>query len=180
VDADFDDTVIAPARAERIPKNVDFDDTIIRGRATVSDQSPVPLIAPEAAHATAERDATRFYAFRIGRNPVVSLDAPVYIGRRPSLPRVISGQVPILVGVSSPLGEVSSTHVELRQIGVTVVVTDLKSTNGTVIGIPGQVPRTLRQGESAVVTPGTLVDIGDRNVIEILSLRDVPDVRNDG
>jgi hypothetical protein len=54
-----------------------------------------------------------------------------------------------------------------------VIVTDLKSTNGSIVMVPGSVPRKLRQGESVVVSPGTLVDIGDDNVIEILSARRV-------
>jgi hypothetical protein len=50
-------------------------------------------------------------------------------------------------------------------------VTDLKSTNGSIVMVPGAVPRKLRQGESVVVSPGTLVDIGDDNVLQILPMR---------
>ena len=35
--------------------------------------------------------------------------------------------------------------------------------------VPGSKPRTLLRGESAVVTPGTLIDLGDGNVLELLS-----------
>jgi hypothetical protein len=49
-----------------------------------------------------------------------------------------------------------------------VVVTDLRSTNGTVVTMPGRPALTLRQGESVVVVPGTVVDIGDGNIVEIL------------
>jgi hypothetical protein len=58
----------------------------------------------------------------------------------------------------------------LRQTGTTVVVTDLRSTNGTIVLVPGSTPRKLLQGESVVVSPGTLVDIGDENILQILPL----------
>ncbi|MHB1171955.1 MAG: FHA domain-containing protein, partial [Lacisediminihabitans sp.] len=74
------------------------------------------------------------------------------------------------VRVPSPLREVSGTHVEVRQEGASVIVTDLRSTNGTVVSIPGAAPLKLRQGESVVVVPGTLVDIGDGNILEILPI----------
>jgi hypothetical protein len=118
----------------------------------------------------------QFYRFRIGRT-VVWLDAVSYVGRRPSSPRIIYGQMPRLVRVPSPRQEVSSTHVELRQLGASVVLTDMRSTNGSIVFPPGGQPRKLRQGESVVATPGTLVDIGDGNVIEILpqDTRPAPD-----
>jgi pSer/pThr/pTyr-binding forkhead associated (FHA) protein len=63
---------------------------------------------------------------------------------------------------------VSATHVELRPTPQGVVLTDLESTNGTVVRQPGRGVRRLESGESVPVPPGTLVDIGDGNVIEIL------------
>jgi hypothetical protein len=114
-----------------------------------------------------------FFRFRIGRT-VVWLDAVSYVGRRPSSPRIIYGQMPRLVRVPSPKQEVSSTHIELRQLGASVVLTDMRSTNGSIVFPPGGDPRKLRQGESVVATPGTLVDIGDGNVIEILTLQSRP------
>jgi hypothetical protein len=125
-----------------------------------------------------------FYRFRIGRT-VVWLDAVSYVGRRPSSPRIIYGQMPRLVRVPSPRQEVSSTHVELRQLGASVVLTDMRSTNGSIVFPPVGEPRKLRQGESVVATPGTLVDIGDGNVIEILPLQsrpasDVPGTNTEG
>jgi hypothetical protein len=117
----------------------------------------------------------QFYRFRIGRT-VVWLDAVSYVGRRPSSPRIIYGQMPRLVRVPSPRQEVSSTHVEVRQLGASVVLTDMRSTNGSIVFPPNGEPRKLRQGESVVATPGTLVDIGDGNVIEILPLETRPKV----
>ncbi|PVZ96437.1 hypothetical protein DDQ50_07400 [Amnibacterium flavum] len=124
-----------------------------------------PRFAPGAAQRVGH------YCFRIGDGPVYRLDTPVYIGRKPSSPRIVTGTIPRLLKVVSPSMEVSGTHVELRQEGMTVVVTDMRSTNGTFVSQPGSAHVKLRQGESLVVTPGTLVDIGDGNVIEILPIR---------
>jgi pSer/pThr/pTyr-binding forkhead associated (FHA) protein len=96
------------------------------------------------------------------------LDAPVVVGRRPAGPRVGSGPVPRLVTVPSPRHEVSGAHVDVRQQGGIVVVTDLRSTNGTRVTEPGRVPVVLRQGESLVARAGTIVDVGDGNLLEIL------------
>jgi pSer/pThr/pTyr-binding forkhead associated (FHA) protein len=111
------------------------------------------------------------YAFRVGAGEVYPLERPAYLGRKPSAPRIVAGPAPRLVPVGSPLQEVSSTHLEIRQQGTTVVVTDLRSTNGTTISAPGADRLTLRQGQSVVVAPGTRIDIGDGNVVEILPAR---------
>ena len=110
------------------------------------------------------------YGFRLGTSEVVALDAIAFIGRRPSRPRVVAGESR-LVRVLSPRHEVSATHLEIRQIGRSIVVSDLHSTNGTMVGVPGAPVRALRPGDSLVVTAGTLIDIGDNNVIEILPLQ---------
>jgi pSer/pThr/pTyr-binding forkhead associated (FHA) protein len=114
-----------------------------------------------------------------GREPV-PLDVPCLVGRNPSAPRVIQGRSPRLVRVASASKEVSATHLEVLQLGATVVVTDLNSTNGSVVRVPGRAPRMLRQGESVAVTPGTVVDIGDGNLLEILPLPHPGLVRREG
>jgi hypothetical protein len=137
----------------------------------VEDVSTRPFTPSQFDAATSA--AQQFYRFRIGRT-VVWLDAVSYVGRRPSSPRIIYGQMPRLVRVPSPRQEVSSTHLEVRQLGASVVLTDMRSTNGSIVFPPGGNPRKLRQGESVVATQGTLVDIGDGNVIEILPLETRP------
>lgn len=113
-----------------------------------------------------------YYQFRVGsRTEPITLDRPCFVGRRPSSPRISRDAPPRLLRVPSPLKEVSATHLELRQLGSSVIVTDLRSTNGSVVMVPGSVPRKLRQGESVVVSPGTLVDIGDENVLQILPMQ---------
>lgn len=143
----------------------------LTAHSTEEDVSTKPYMRGEYDAATF--NPQMFYRFRIGRT-VIWLDAVAYVGRRPSSPRIIYGQMPRLVRVPSPKQEVSSTHVELRQLGASVVLTDMRSTNGSIVFPPVGEPRKLRQGESVVATPGTLVDIGDGNVIEILPLQTKP------
>jgi pSer/pThr/pTyr-binding forkhead associated (FHA) protein len=137
------------------------------------DQRKQPETRRTEARTKAPRplSTTPVYSFRIGalKEPI-TLDRPARIGRRPSSPRILVGAQPRLVRVVSPQREVSATHLELRQTGSTVVVTDLRSTNGTMVLLPGSTPRKLLQGESVVVSPGTLVDIGDENILQILPL----------
>ncbi len=101
------------------------------------------------------------FALKIGTHALIPLEVPAYIGRRPSTPRITGNRMPRLVMVPSPSREVSSTHVEVRQEGGAVVVTDLGSTNGTIVTSGSFPPRGLRQGESVVVGAGSVVDIGD-------------------
>ena len=140
--------------------------------AAVESAAVVPVSLPrnrEALGDTAPVD----YSFRINDDAPVLLDLPTLIGRRPALPRIMRGSPPKLVSVPSPRKEVSATHLELRQQGALVIVTDLRSTNGSVVRMPGRSPLILGRGESLVVAPGTVVDIGDGNLIEVLPLQRV-------
>lgn len=130
--------------------------------------APGPAMAQTAPIDPVGVDAQLRYFFSINYHEPIGLDVPALVGRKPSLPRIPLGDRPRLVRVPSPLGEVSGTHLELRQQGSSIVVTDLRSTNGTVVIAPGRPPLTLLQGESVVVVPGTVVDIGDGNIVEIL------------
>ena len=168
---DLDDTVRSVAHSTVAPAP-DLDDTIVRSAAgALADNDTDNDTAPPRVKVDAEPQTPR-YGFRIGRDGrTVLLDVAAYIGRAPGSPRIQNGVVPKLIRVPSPLGEVSGTHLEIRQLGTSIIVTDLRSTNGSTVSIPGSAPRSLRQGEAIVVSPGTLVDIGDGNVIEILPLQ---------
>lgn len=158
---DDEDTVLGPAMTDGAPFPLiepalaDADTIIVtrpgagRRRALAADPSEEDSV-----------EAARF-ALRIGTHPPIPLEVPAYIGRRPSTPRIVGARMPRLVMVPSPSREVSGTHVEIRQEGATVVVTDLGSTNGTIVTSGGFPPRGLLQGESVVVGEGSVVDIGD-------------------
>jgi len=175
VHSDLDDTMTVPPQAVTEVGETDVEHTVVPNAAPPLDPHMWPTDTPVSAWppAPAAPAVPLYYGFRIGSSQIVLLDAIAYIGRKPSTPRVVQGGVPRLVRVQSPTQEVSSTHLELRQTGVTVVVHDLHSTNGTRLAVPGHPVRTMRPGESAVVTVGSLIDIGDRNVIEILPLREL-------
>ncbi|MFE4469242.1 FHA domain-containing protein [Leifsonia sp. NPDC056824] len=139
-------------------------DTPGGGRAPGPGSIPTPAGGEEAV------PPPQRFAVRVVPGDIMELDMPILIGRKPTLPRVESGVAPRLVAVRSPEQEVSSTHVRIERSGDAVVVTDLRSTNGTRVHRPGGAAERLRPGESTVVLPGTVVEIGDGNIIEITAL----------
>ncbi|MDR6621773.1 FHA domain-containing protein [Sinomonas atrocyanea] len=92
---------------------------------------------------------------------VIDLVQPLVVGRQPSVARVASGGMPRLVSVTSPSGDISRNHLEVRLEGWHVMLRDLKATNGTVLERPGQAPRRLAQGEMTIVLDGDVADLGD-------------------
>ncbi|WP_460572182.1 FHA domain-containing protein [Humibacter soli] len=96
----------------------------------------------------------------------VLLDAPIVFGRRPAA-RARRGVQPLLVTVASPRSLVSASHLRVERVGDVVVVTDLRSRNGTEVTLPGVRPRRLRPGESIAVPGAAEVDIGDGTIIDI-------------
>ena len=184
-----DDTVVRP-RPVAPPPDDDLDaDTVIRARTPFADVPrealeivAEPVAEPEPPRTVADVTQTQpfDYAFRINTQAPVALDSPAIVGRRPSLPRITGRRIPQLVRVSSPHREVSAAHLELRQQGALVVLTDLHSTNGSFVRSPGRPPVKLQQGETLVVVPGTTIDIGDDNIIEILPLQRVDADLSDG
>lgn len=166
----------------------DLTDTVINARASRStwpdpgtgellDEETVIRSRPESPFVASEKPArpvdavTRHpYRFSLNGQPPLSTATATIVGRSPQSPRLPDAITPRLLTVSSPLSEVSATHLEVRQQGASVVVTDLRSTNGTVVTAPGSTPVRLRPGESYVAVPGSLVDIGDGNIIEILAM----------
>ncbi len=126
--------------------------------------------APRTATAVPEAIPDGLLGFRLGGSEVVPLDRVAYVGRRPVAPRIVRGGPARLVRVLSPNDEVSATHIELRQAGQAVAVTDLRSSNGTRVIAPGRPTVSLRRGESLVVPPGSHVDVGDGVVLEIVEV----------
>lgn len=196
---DFDDTITAGVRPRALPTEPDCDDTVIlpsrrhsrfvqpyagptAARALSAVQHPLRMPTQVTAQSvTAQRTpqpndtaeiSALYYSVQLDGGPSAhNLECPCVFGRDPRPPRVVRGVGPRLIAVPSPTREVSETHVEVRQLGSSVIVTDLRSTNGSLVQVPGNAARKLRQGESVVVTAGTLVDIGDGNIIRILPRR---------
>ncbi|MET1043423.1 MAG: FHA domain-containing protein [Microbacteriaceae bacterium] len=173
MDPDLDDTIIGQNPVGRLPRGARFGaadpldaalaDTVVLSRIPARSPQPPPLGSPDSA-STRPR-----YRFRIlGDETVYDLSVPAFIGRRPTAPRIYDAAPPQLIVVPSPSKQVSSTHIQLSLDGRSIVVTDLRSTNGTIVTVPGSRPRKLRQGESMVLTSGAVVNIGDGNSIEVL------------
>lgn len=87
------------------------------------------------------------------------LTGTILLGRAPSAQP--TDRDPILVTVPSPSQDISRTHLRFAAVGWDVVVTDLHSTNGTVLVRPGEGPTQLRPGEPVVVGYGSILDLGD-------------------
>ena len=91
---------------------------------------------------------------------VITLDHGVVMGRSPRTD--FDGEErPHIVKLPSGDGEISRTHLEVSLDGWRVLVTDLKSTNGTLVTLPGRDPERLRPGEPFQIQPGTVVILAD-------------------
>ncbi len=137
-------------------------DTVVRASA--------PAVAPPAPELPPVPPSLRpHHRIRVGDGEPIELDRPVHIGRDPRAVRVPVPVTPRLVTVASPDGGISSTHLEVREQGVAVVVTDMRTLNGSEVRVPGSPVRSLLRGESIVVTIGTRIDLGEGVVVEVLS-----------
>ncbi|HSU37095.1 MAG TPA: FHA domain-containing protein [Propionibacteriaceae bacterium] len=98
---------------------------------------------------------------RASDGSTAAVDRAVLVGRAPSAQRS-SSRAPRLLTVPSPGHDISRTHVEIAPDGWQIAVTDLNSTNGTVLVRPEGVDRQqLAPGETVVVQLGTVVELGD-------------------
>jgi hypothetical protein len=92
---------------------------------------------------------------------MVPLDRDVVLGRSPSSDEADPQQRPHLVQLASPGNDVSRNHVRVSLEGWHVLVTDLDSTNGTVVTMPNQNPVRLRPHDAFRIVPGALINIAD-------------------
>jgi hypothetical protein len=103
----------------------------------------------------------------------VEVDRVVLVGRAPEARRFTTTEQPRLVTVPSPHQEISSTHLEVRPgSGAdhgSAVVTDLGSTNGTLLMQPGLPPEDLEAGLAVQLVPGAVIDLGDGVTIQVVN-----------
>ena len=129
-----------------------------------------PVLADGAVDSPdeAERPAARL-VFSSGET--VEVDGALLVGRAPEARRLTTGEEPRLVTVPSPHQEISSTHLEIRPgSGAdhgSAVVTDLGSTNGTVLVEPGRTPEELQPGIAVRLVDGAVLDLGDGVTIQV-------------
>ena len=94
---------------------------------------------------------------RLSNGDSVPLDRGVILGRNPRLPAGYSGEQPNLVRLADPDKDISSQHLEVTLDYWHVLITDLGSTNGTEVILPGQPPVQLRRDDPMTIEPGTKV-----------------------
>lgn len=103
----------------------------------------------------------------------VDVDRAVLVGRAPEARRFTSTEQPRLVTVPSPNQEISSTHLEVRPGSGAdhgcAVVTDMGSTNGTVLTLPGLPAEDLQPGIAVQLLPGAVIDLGDGVSIHVMN-----------
>lgn len=124
--------------------------------------APEPVHAPEPV---AARQPVRL-AFSHGDN--VEVTAPVVVGRSPHPDRFSHLVDPLVVRVPSPHQEISGTHVAISPDDDGVQVTDLGSTNGTLVVRDGGAPEELRPGVSVSIARGDVIDLGDGLTIRVV------------
>jgi hypothetical protein len=93
---------------------------------------------------------------------VITLDRDVIMGRNPSADFDHGGEErPHVVKLPSADGDISRNHLRVSLDGWHVLVTDLNSTNGTLITLPGRDAQQLRPGEPMPIPPGTVVSLAE-------------------
>lgn len=122
-------------------------------------------VEDDALDGAASEPAEWMLAVR-GTSTLVPLDRPVIVGRAPGAARFPDGVDPRRLVVPKDRRGISSTHARIEQVGDSLVVTDLGSTNGVAVHWASGATRRLRPGESCVALPDASIDLGDGIVIE--------------
>jgi hypothetical protein len=150
----------APQPAAELPQGDHDGETLSleearRLRAGGALPAPAPTPAPVAA------PVAPLGRLRLSTGQIVLLDRTVIIGRRPGSSRASGAEMPHLIGVDSPQQDISRNHIEVRAEGDSILVTDLRTTNGTTLLRQGSVPTRLHPGEPTIVVSGDVLDLGD-------------------
>jgi len=124
------------------------------------------------------RDTCVTCGIRLGRSAVASVGRPslgtiglpdgtqlplggeMIVGRSPRVERVEGHALPRLVRLEDSSADVSRNHARIFTEGWNVIVEDLGSSNGTIVIAADGTSRHLRTGETALLTRGTVLDLG--------------------
>ena len=160
--------VAEPDTAETAITDADHDGLTRTGASDTAQVPPPGIPGQPPAPDVVARPVARL-VFSSGET--VEVDRPVLVGRAPAAQAAASSEQPRLVTVPSPQQEISSTHLEVRTgAGAdhgSAVVTDLGSTNGTVLVQPGLPPEDLQPGVAVQLLPGAILDLGDGVTIQV-------------
>lgn len=111
-------------------------------------------LRPRGGHAEASP-----FSFTLAGGTREPFAGVVVVGRSPSASAAIGTDYPRLVTVDAAQ-DISRNHVQFTADRDELVVTDLRSRNGTIVVPPHGDPQRLNPGEPTVVAPGTLIDLG--------------------
>lgn len=116
-----------------------------------------------AITSTRTEDAPRppLGVLRLTTGDTIVLDRDVILGRSPDEPIDDGPDSPHVIRLDSPSGAISRNHLRVTLDGWHVMVTDLRSMNGTEMAAPGQRPQQLRGGEAVPILPGTSVILAE-------------------
>lgn len=157
-----------PPPAPSAPFDPDHDGQTVTGVSPDVPAPPQPGIPGQPPAPAVTQPVAKLL---ISDGQTVVVDRAVLIGRAPEARRFTSTEQPMLVTVPSRLHEISSTHVEVRPgTGAdhgTAVVTDMGSTNGTVLVQPGLGPEDLKPGIAVQLIPGAIINLGDGITIQV-------------
>jgi hypothetical protein len=146
------------------------------GGGPIAPPPPLPIgnwepVEPAPASAEPADTSGAIAKLVVSDGQSVLVNGVVLIGRAPEARRFAATEQPQLVTVPSRLHEISSTHVEVRPgSGAdqgTAVVTDMGSTNGTVLVQPGLGPEDLKPGIAVALVPGAIINLGDGITIQV-------------
>ena len=158
---------IASAEWGHEPADTDHDGHTQGGASTPERALPGIPGQPPAPPVTARPVARLLFP----DGETVDVDRVVLVGRAPETRAGGEGETR-LVRVPSPHQEISSTHLEVRPgSGAdhgSAVVTDLGSTNGTLLVQPGLPPEDLKAGIGVQLIPGAVIDLGDGVSIQVV------------
>lgn len=174
-DEPVDEPVEEPEVPVRSPEPPDWipEPAVEHDGLTLSGPPPPPPPPPRGIPGQEPApDVTKVVArLVVSSGQTVDVDRVTVIGRAPDSKQYAADEPPRLVQVPSAHYEISSTHIEVRPgVGAdhgTAVITDLGSTNGTVVVQPGLGPQDLAPGEPVQLLPGALIDIGDGITIQV-------------
>lgn len=95
----------------------------------------------------------------------IDLLGPVLVGRAPN--GGTTDPQAALMRVLSPNQDISRTHVRVAPNDWSIEVTDMNSTNGTLVRHPGEESIRLSAGETVTVEIGAVIDLGDGVTLQI-------------
>jgi hypothetical protein len=93
-----------------------------------------------------------------------TLDKDYVVGREPVLDGDVAAGRARPLRIPDPGGTVSRLHLRISLIGWQVEVRDLNSSNGSLLQMSNGNEHRLLPGDSAIITPGTKIIIGHRNL----------------